>query len=492
VTTRPTRLTDISWSGPHFADGEYALRLQHDKSGRLAEKQVTAWDPDGLWSGQPGSLHTWEQLRYGYDDLGRADHLTEGGRLREATTYDLIGNLVSMTRSVPGLPDLTWEYAASPRNHEVPGRTTTLPGGTTRHDTYSYDPVTGRMTFAQATGPTWPPGVLDPEHQQGHRAFTYDGTGKLTHVAVNGLSQAAYGYDVDDQMVLREDHDQQKRWYTFNGLYGDEDGGLRVWEVAEPLMLVMTEQGAPQLVWRIVEPDGHPLAVLNADGTQRSFEISGLYGRPLYASGGWDFDRLHGEELERMGVRHVLHKDGQWLQPEPLLHLGLVGRLEEPGRLTGVYAGGDPVNLQDRSGYVVESGWDLLNVAMGVVSFTANVVGGRYGDAALDAVGVVVDTAALLTPGAPGGAGTAIQAARAGDAVADGVRAAGNAGEKSRGRRGRRGMVTERGSLANPMGRWWTRALRRRGVTTSPEEDAPTFFSARTTALGCPTRTNRL
>lgn len=78
----------------------------------------------------------------------------------------------------------------------------------------------------------------------------------------------------------------------------------------------------------------------------------------------------------------------------------------------------------DPDGEAIETLWDVANIAQGVVSATANVAAGNYGKAAVDVVGVAVDTVAAVVPGVPGGAGTAIKAARAADAVSDSGRAA--------------------------------------------------------------------
>lgn len=69
---------------------------------------------------------------------------------------------------------------------------------------------------------------------------------------------------------------------------------------------------------------------------------------------------------------------------------------------------------------------------MGVASFGANVAAGNVVGAAVDAVGIVVDTAAAAVPGVPGGAGAAINAARGVDKARDVLKAnkaQGKAGE---------------------------------------------------------------
>lgn len=65
---------------------------------------------------------------------------------------------------------------------------------------------------------------------------------------------------------------------------------------------------------------------------------------------------------------------------------------------------------------------------MGVASLTKNVAIGNYGGAAVDTIGIVVDTAATATSFVPVGAGAAIKAGRAADAALDANKAAGKAG----------------------------------------------------------------
>lgn len=61
----------------------------------------------------------------------------------------------------------------------------------------------------------------------------------------------------------------------------------------------------------------------------------------------------------------------------------------------------------------VETGWDALNVSMGVASGANNLREGKYGAAALDGLGLAWDGITTVIPGLPGGAGSAIKAWRA-------------------------------------------------------------------------------
>jgi hypothetical protein len=68
-------------------------------------------------------------------------------------------------------------------------------------------------------------------------------------------------------------------------------------------------------------------------------------------------------DVVHYGARHMALRDGMWLQPEPLLHLGLTnGNLRSPVGYSGVYAGGDSNRWSDLSGYI-------LNVAGDTAAF---------------------------------------------------------------------------------------------------------------------------
>jgi Novel toxin 10/HNH endonuclease len=87
-----------------------------------------------------------------------------------------------------------------------------------------------------------------------------------------------------------------------------------------------------------------------------------------------------------------------------------------------VYAINNPYKYIDPDGRAIETPWDAANVAMGVVSLTKNLAIGNYAGAAVDAVGVLVDSAATVAPGLPGGAATAINAVRVSEVVVKGAK----------------------------------------------------------------------
>jgi RHS repeat-associated protein len=75
-----------------------------------------------------------------------------------------------------------------------------------------------------------------------------------------------------------------------------------------------------------------------------------------------------------------------------------------------------PNNL-DPSGRIVETGWDLFNVATGFISLGCNVASGNVVGALVDVAGLGYDILATAVPGLPAGGSVAIKAARAANAI---------------------------------------------------------------------------
>ena len=80
-----------------------------------------------------------------------------------------------------------------------------------------------------------------------------------------------------------------------------------------------------------------------------------------------------------------------------------------------VYCENNPLVRIDKNGEAWETVWDLFNITLGIQSFTENIQGGNYWDAAVDAGGILIDAAAAIVPAVPGGVGTGIKAARGGN-----------------------------------------------------------------------------
>lgn len=135
------------------------------------------------------------------------------------------------------------------------------------------------------------------------------------------------------------------------------------------------------------------------------------------------------------GARYYGSKIGRFTTVDPVYTWR--ENLVDPQRWNRyAYARNNPLRYVDPDGRAIETPWDALNVGIGVASFAANVAAGNVGGAVVDALGIAYDATATAVPVLPGGAGTAIRAARAADKAHDAAaaliaanRAAGKAAE---------------------------------------------------------------
>jgi RHS repeat-associated protein len=144
--------------------------------------------------------------------------------------------------------------------------------------------------------------------------------------------------------------------------------------------------------------------------------------------------RFTGKELDEetglyyFGARYYDPQTSVWQSPDILIERYLTG-LSQGGVYNSAnlnlyaYSYQNPIKYTDANGRWVETAWDAFNIGLGVKSFVDNVRQGNYGSAALDAVGIALDSAAAVAPIVPGGVGSIIKAARAADAGIDAVRA---------------------------------------------------------------------
>jgi YD repeat-containing protein len=385
-------------------NGNHSITYHRQANGWLDWKQVDAL----------------EVFEWTYDELGRIDGYAQGGSALEVYTYDAAGNPVEMYRENDGL----WIYDPTTRFNEVATRVLQAPVSVT--ETMQYDPVTGSLLEWETDHPDPTKDVL--------RQFEYDGSNRLRWAFHQGPTSEMF-YDVDDTLVLERKTvlGVSTRVWRHGGWRQDE-GGF-VYEKVLPMATL--ESGNLRIVY--TEPDGHAQWTQGSVAAQAdTADFVGVYGLelPRFASApDWALDGYHGaepnltQEVVQFGARHMVLRDGLWMQPEPLLYLGMTnGNLANPLGYSGLYSGGNPNAQADRSGDWIETAWDVANIGMGVVSLARNVYAGNYGSAAVDGVGVVIDVVATAVPGMPGGAGTVIKGARAGDKAVGALRTSSDAG----------------------------------------------------------------
>lgn len=140
--------------------------------------------------------------------------------------------------------------------------------------------------------------------------------------------------------------------------------------------------------------------------------------RTPYRFTGKEYDEVTG--LYYYGARYYDPRTSVWQSPDPIIDKYMpTGDKEKDKNLPGMggiynpknlnmfgYTFNNPVNLVDPDGNVADKviiGLAIVaNVAMGVASLSSNISDGNIGAASLDALGIVIDGAAVAIPFVPG------------------------------------------------------------------------------------------
>ena len=296
----------------------------------------------------------------------------------------------------------------------------------------SIDDLAGSRTLVRS------PGIIDVNG----RTYQFDAQGRLTdrdgdrfeygptgqiasaEVQVGGsVKRLHFTYDEEDRRLLKNDASGA----PIAAYY--DDGVLFDWGWTQPIRV------AGRLVGVIMNGVFYPLAV-----DARGSPFVSLSGQPtLLSPFGHRLSRtgLHdvvdfiatGSDGDlgfiRFGVRDYDPYLGQFVTADPLVLREAELCVTRPHECNlYAYAANNPLQYADSSGEIVETAWDIVSLGYGITSFGVNVATGNWGGAALDAAGVVADGIAVVTPGVPGGAGYAINAARAVDKAREGLYAA--------------------------------------------------------------------
>ena len=161
----------------------------------------------------------------------------------------------------------------------------------------------------------------------------------------------------------------------------------------------ITDQSGTPIQYIHYAPYGELVENQRANGYDERFKFT---GKERDAESGYDY----------FGARYFWSKDGIWLSVDPLSDKYL-------WISPYAYCAWNPVKYVDPNGEWFEIAWDIANVVMDVRSLVSNIKEGNIGGAIADGAGLVLDVAATVLPGIPGGAGSAITAYRAADNVVD-------------------------------------------------------------------------
>jgi len=186
--------------------------------------------------------------------------------------------------------------------------------------------------------------------------YQYDGAQHLRRATQQNVGTTDYGYDVDDQLVYevtKAGGNTLSARRRFLGWHQRSDG---LHEEVLPFLTLI--DGVAHYVAK--EPAGSSYATFELDGTVVADNAWNFWGGDEVGLGGtghYLLNGLHGGvpsyggELMHFGARHMRTKDGLWLQPEPLLYLGLTnGDLADPLGYGPLFARGNSNRYVDSTG----------------------------------------------------------------------------------------------------------------------------------------------
>ena len=177
-----------------------------------------------------------------------------------------------------------------------------------------------------------------------------------------------------------------------------------------------------------VRMSGDGLTAGNPTARSSFFGFSGkeneMWGGLNTAEGDITPHWLKGERYQHFGARAYDPVSCIFMQVDPMAE-------KYYGMTPYGYCAGNPVMMVDPDGNFPETLWDIANVVLDVTSLVSNIKQGNSKAAIADGAGLVLDVAAMIIPVIPGGAGTALKAARGADKAADVVKAADKATDAS-------------------------------------------------------------
>jgi YD repeat-containing protein len=223
---------------------------------------------------------------------------------------------------------------------------------------------------------------------EGTETYAYDATGRLSSM-VRGGSVTFYRYDglgrlraVENGVGLVRAFDRDADGVIVRRWGGSAPASFEVagWsqEVGRPAKEDYTPHvsgAAGQLQFHLVEFDGTNIVSSRPLGAVVGFRRQGAYGQEFTSGGEPELRRSfhgHREEpglaLTAAGPRHLLRADGRWLQPEPLLYLGIPEELRSDPRALMMYRYGHnaPSVYADDTGFLpqVAAGGALMTAAL--------------------------------------------------------------------------------------------------------------------------------
>lgn len=330
-----------------------------------------------------------------------------------------------------------------------------LVGGTLRTQTASYDDygsisgiTTNGILFSTPTDPT--------SNRLNAPLATYDGAGNMTAFDSAG-ERYEYVYDATSKLKQLRSNTDLSRIFLYNAAdqriasfdctleLCTSNPAIETWTLRDPSgRLLRTWEHPPGEGWKWKEdyvyagarliatanPQGTFAIHLDHTGSVR--QITNSAGAQValhsyYPFGaeatnptqselsvkftGHEQDLNTGRgELHYMRARYCSPQLGRFTTPDPMV---VTEATSDPQRYNRyAYAGNNPIVFIDPTGKAAETAWDAVAVTASALSLADNLAKGNKLAATIDAVGLIFDVAAAVTPGVPAVVGPAIRVGR--------------------------------------------------------------------------------
>jgi RHS repeat-associated protein len=232
-----------------------------------------------------------------------------------------------------------------------------------------------RVTTDTETGPVGT--LLEQPPERDHSQIEW--TSSWGQVKIDGNSQTY----VDQGNDLRQNSGSNREFDSGRGVTGIKRGSTYEYYIRDSSGAILGRQVGSSVTYMGSEPNGNVLWMVNTSGSRVGSYKYAPYGATS-ASGSaatlnpfrWigaqqDTKAGGGAGHYKLGARYY-DTESHFTQPDPL-----VGGLTDPRTVTGYnYAGGDPINQNDLSGYAFEGN---CGFAAGVAATAGAVTGGLIG-----------------------------------------------------------------------------------------------------------------